>query len=491
MDGPASPAPADVALSLQPADTPVAAHAEEAEPPEPAASGEAGGRYETVENASARYAASSGPGPEHERQQRARVEAGLSPEAPTPGAGAAASPGDAAGAGAALALGTWSIVFEALGLAAEEDTLPYDHLLHPGRVSGSIEGWAASVALVQSTLAKAVVDRQTLTHAQYRTREGRLHLLQQAVMRTAKHANLNPGDWEPFSKTLDDWLGSVRGSVAEVLLPHVDILLPRTSSPRAGFSPSAIFTPSAAGSVRNAPTKRAALTPRNLTPEEAQRMGLAKLQAEVLMLREWKAKREAADKAEDGAIVLDSLKKRLVQMQNEASTYPTELRQALGKDEVLWRDEQVNSAEAARVQVLASHATGHTQQTKEQAELLQHMTDYVDKIVSDVPDGKLQIEVEEHERLVGTLNTRRQDMIEEHAQAKKNLAESQRQDVEQLQREELAAQEALAERIVAAREDTEQTLQEFAAKNVCEIAALKGDIASLLETVNGLRCVLD
>ena len=410
----------------------------------------------------------------------------LSPQPQTPAASSAEEGEPPTDASAAVALGRWMLVFEALGVAEETETMPRDHFLHPSRVSLQIDGWADMVVQVRAALARCDVDRQTLTHAQYNTREGRRHLLQQAVMRTAKHANLNPGDWEPFSKTLEDWLGPDCAAIAEKLLPSVGILLPAVSSPTT-FSPSAIFTPSARSVSARPNQSAAALTPRNLTPEETARMASSKLQAEVLVLREYKAKREAADKAEDSTIVLYALRKKLESLRRELATHPAEARQQLGRDEDEWRKQRSDSAAAAREAMLAAHATGHTQQTEEQAELLRHMNDYIEKIVADVPDGKLQVEVEEHNALVATLHSRRENMVAEHDIAKANLAAAQREENEQLQRDEKAGQVALAEQITTKRSELEQSLDEWGVARTKDISDLESDIAQLLATCGELR----
>lgn len=330
----------------------------------------------------------------------------------------------------AVALGCWMMVFEALGVVGEAKTMPADHFLHSARVSSSLEGWSEMVAQVRDALARSNVDRQTLLHAQYDTREGRRHLLQQAVLRTAKHANLNPGDWEPFSKALQDWLGPTRDTLEEKLLPLTDILLPKVPSATT-FTPRVAYTPSARSPVSQHP----ALTPRNLTAEETLRMETSSLQAEVLSLREYKLKREAADKAEDSAIILFSLRKKLDLLREEQTVVPAQRRQQLAKDEDTWRHMLSSTSAADRQALLASHEEGHNRQIAEQAELLQHMNAYVDKIVADVPDGKLQVEVEQHEALVAQLYKRREDMKAEHAAARETLANDQSEEVAQMQRD--------------------------------------------------------
>jgi hypothetical protein len=339
-------------------------------------------------------------------------------------------PSQDGGARPAVALGCWMMVFDALGVVREAKTMPADHFLHSARVSSTIEGWEEMVAQVRDALARSNVDRQTLLHAQYDTREGRRHLLQQAVLRTAKHANLSPGDWEPFSKALQDWLGPTRDALEEKLLPSLDILLPKVPSATT-FTPRVAYTPSGRSPVSQHP----ALTPRNLTAEETLRMETSSLQAEVLSLREYKFKREAADKAEDSAIILFALRKKLDSLRQEQSVLPAKRRQQLGKDEDTWRHTLSSTSAADRQALLASHEAGQTQQTAEHAELLQHMNAYVDKIVADVPDGKLQVELEQHEALVAQLYRRREDMKAEHAAAIETLANDQSEEVAQMQRD--------------------------------------------------------
>ena len=338
-------------------------------------------------------------------------------------------PSPNAGARPAIALGCWMLVFDALGVVGESKTMPTDHFLHSARVLSQIEGWSEMVAQVRGALARSNVDRQTLLHAQYDTREGRRHLLQQAVLRTAKHANLNPGDWEPFAKALQDWLGPLRVALEEKLLPLSDILLPKMPSASA-FTPRVVFTPGGRSAIQ-----QPALTPRNLTPEDAARMEKSALQAEVLSLREYKLKREAADKAEDSTIVLYGLRKKLDLLRQEQTVLPKQRREQLNRDEDQWRQTHSAAAAADREALLASHEAAQTRQIAEHAELLRHMNAYVDKIVADVPDGKLQVEVEQHEGLVATLYKRREEMKALHASATETLADAQREEVAQMQRD--------------------------------------------------------
>lgn len=328
---------------------------------------------------------------------------------------------------AAIALGCWMLVFEALGVVKEAETMPANHFLHSVRVSSQIEGWAKMVAQVRDALARSNVNRQTLLHAQYDTREGRRHLLQQAVMRTAKHAHLNPGDWEPFSKALMDWLGPDRVVLEKRLLPSSSILLPEVSSPNM-LSPSMAFTPAARST-------QPPLTPRNLTADETLRMDTSALQAEVLSLREYKLKREAADKAEDSVIVMHGLRNKLTAMQKQQALLPAERRQQLDQAEDRWRREHAAATVAAREALIASHAVGRNRQTDEQNELFRHMDEYVDKIAAHLPDGQLEVEVKSHNALVATLHERREAMKAEHTAARENLAKVQHEEVTQMQRD--------------------------------------------------------
>ena len=71
------------------------------------------------------------------------------------------------------------------------------------------DGWQSMVEGVADVLRNAGVDRRRLTTQQNTTREGRNHLVQPAVLRTAKHAALNPGTWSAFTPVLEEWLGSL------------------------------------------------------------------------------------------------------------------------------------------------------------------------------------------------------------------------------------------------------------------------------------------
>ena len=368
--------------------------------------------------------------PSTQEAEHARASLSLSPTRAGAQAGQEEGepPSPNAAARPAIALGCWMLVFDALGVVGESKTMPTDHFLHSARVLSQIEGWSEMVAQVRGALARSNVDRQTLLHAQYDTREGRRHLLQQAVLRTAKHANLNPGDWEPFAKALHDWLGPLRVALEEKLLPLSDILLPKM--PSGAFTPRVAYTPGGRPAVQ-----QPALTPRNLAPEDAARMEKSTLQAEVLSLREYKLKREAADKAEDSTIVLYGLRKKLDLLRHEQTVVPKQRREQLNRNEDQWRQTLSATVAANRETMLASHEAAQTRQIAEHAELLQHMNAYVDKIVADVPDGKLQVEVEQHEALVATLYTRREEMKAQHASATETLADDQREEIAQMQRD--------------------------------------------------------
>ncbi|MEC9052215.1 MAG: DUF4339 domain-containing protein, partial [Actinomycetota bacterium] len=262
----------------------------------------------------------------------------------------------------AVALGTWSLVFEALRV--ESTVLPADHMLHSSRFRASVDGWQSMVDGVADVLRNAGVDRRRLTTQQYTTREGRNHLVQPVVLRTAKHAALNPGDWSAFNPVLEEWLGPLLPSVVELLLPAADTLLPPSASPAPSITP---------GSSR---ARQPPPSPRRLTAAETAQVAHAKLLAEVQALREEKAKREAADADEDGAVVLNGLRERLETIRAERASHPIAVRMKLGTDEAAWSEASTSAAAERREALLAAHEAGNTAQTEEQAILLEKMQIY-------------------------------------------------------------------------------------------------------------------
>jgi hypothetical protein len=279
------------------------------------------------------------------------------------------------GSDAGIALGAWTIVFEALGA-----TVPHEHMLHHAGMLGTVREaatWAPMVERVAKRLSENGIDRRKMQQQQYITKEGRSHLLQSAILRTAKHVGLDPGDWSPFSPTLERWLrrpsaeGEATAAAAaatdDSLVRHLVAMLQPLSvhtsliaaSPR--FSPRRSPATSAVG-VRSPTRSEHARTLQSLgtgytAPVGSQvtsDVGLSKLKAQLAQAQaELAAEKQRASSDVAEAAVLSEMRARLQEMRSDLERHPVLEQQKLSESEVEWASE-------VEFEVRSRHAHTHT-----------------------------------------------------------------------------------------------------------------------------------
>lgn len=394
-----------------------------------------------------------------------------------------------------VAVGAWAMVFEAIGATA-----PHEHMLHHAPVLRKLsldERWQPLMLRVRQHLSDNGIDRRQMQQQQYITREGRSHLLQSAILRTAKHISLDPGDWSLFSPTLERWLHSTQSSPEELMaelaalfIPLSDALVTATarSSPSARSAVGA-STPHMVASRRQVETPRLSGRPASGIQSSESRASprqAANLQLQVALSALEEEKRKHAEEIAEVA-VLSGMRGRLESMRVDLEGHPLLKQQELQEQEAEWtRTMEQNVAKAKRQQE-QQHAKELADLKSTQESCLAKMVEYVRKIEADKPDDTLTEVVSNHASLVSNLRTKLVAMEQQQAEERRKTVERHERERDEQSAAEKRARLKIEEKISHARGALKESLTKFTNHMEAQMSQLRADIEKLLTLVQELR----